>query len=156
MIDCQAVQAFCNSSNIDRAAGAIYIDRAAGSIYQLQVLAQSMHPPLAVLCLQVAWLNAEVIAAEMLALVQVASPHIKAQWAWASACNLIKMTSVRPEAFPVSSVPHNPVWLSRVLARLMHGKGALYGSTRGWRDTVVAGSRAPCIAYSTVLQEGTQ
>jgi hypothetical protein len=33
---------------------------------------------------------------------QVASPHIKAQWAWASACNLIKMTSVRPEAFPVS------------------------------------------------------
>ncbi|WIA18254.1 hypothetical protein OEZ85_009722 [Tetradesmus obliquus] len=51
---------------------------------------------------EVAWLNAEVIAAEMLALVQVASPHIKAQWAWASACNLIKMTSVRPEAFPVS------------------------------------------------------
>ncbi|KAF8061912.1 hypothetical protein HT031_004172 [Scenedesmus sp. PABB004] len=51
---------------------------------------------------EVAWLNAEVIAAEMLALVQVASPHVKAQWAWASACNLIKMTSVRPEAFPVS------------------------------------------------------
>eukprot|EP00878_Enallax_costatus_P015929 GHUV01016699.1.p1 GENE.GHUV01016699.1~~GHUV01016699.1.p1 ORF type:complete len:757 (+),score=260.66 GHUV01016699.1:586-2856(+) len=51
---------------------------------------------------EVAWINAEVIAAEMLALVQAASPHIKAQWAWASACNLIKMTSVRPEAFPVS------------------------------------------------------
>lgn len=33
---------------------------------------------------------------------QVAAPQIKAQWAWASACNLIKMTSVRPEAFPVS------------------------------------------------------
>lgn len=38
----------------------------------------------------------------LLLLLQVASPHIKAQWAWASACNLIKMTSVRPEAFPVS------------------------------------------------------
>lgn len=39
------------------------------------------------------------------AVMQVASPHIKAQWAWASACNLIKMTSVRPEAFPVSCMP---------------------------------------------------
>jgi hypothetical protein len=38
------------------------------------------------------------------AVAQVASPHIKAQWAWASACNLIKMTSVRPEAFPVSAL----------------------------------------------------
>ena len=58
-----------------------------------------------ILChpVQVAWLNAEVIAVEMLSLVQVAAPHIKAQWAWASACNLIKMTSVRPEAFPVSA-----------------------------------------------------
>jgi len=33
---------------------------------------------------------------------QAASPHIKAQWAWASVCNLIKMTSVKREAFPIS------------------------------------------------------
>lgn len=71
---------------------------------------------------EVAWVNAEVIAAEMLALVQNASPHIKAQWAWASACNLIKMTSVRPEAFPVSLealrwvVSHNLTPLNYVLA----------------------------------------
>eukprot|EP00775_Hariotina_reticulata_P002968 gene2968-3253_t len=71
---------------------------------------------------EVAWLNAEVIAVEMLALVQVAAPHIKAQWAWASACNLIKMTSVRPEAFPVSLealwllVAHSLTPLNYVLA----------------------------------------
>eukprot|EP00877_Chromochloris_zofingiensis_P013112 jgi/Chrzof1/8054/UNPLg00099.t1 len=50
----------------------------------------------------VAWMNAAIIAGEILSLVKVASPHIRQQWAWASVCNLIKMTSVRPEAFPIS------------------------------------------------------
>ena len=48
-----------------------------------------------------AWTNAELIAAEMLTLVKVGSPHIKTPWGWASACNLLKMTSFRPEAFPI-------------------------------------------------------
>lgn len=47
-------------------------------------------------------MNAAIIAGEILSLVKVASPHIRQQWAWASVCNLIKMTSVRPEAFPIS------------------------------------------------------
>jgi len=50
---------------------------------------------------EVAWTNAELIAAEMLTLVKVGSPHIKTPWGWASACNLLKMTSFRPEAFPI-------------------------------------------------------
>jgi hypothetical protein len=33
---------------------------------------------------------------------KAASPYIKAQWAWASVCNLTKMTSVKREAFPIS------------------------------------------------------
>ena len=49
-----------------------------------------------------AWDNAEAVASELLALVQAASPHIRAQWAWAGVCNLIKMTSVKREAFPIS------------------------------------------------------
>lgn len=51
---------------------------------------------------QVAWESAEDIASEVLALVCAAAPHIRAQWAWAGALNLLKMTSVKREAFPIS------------------------------------------------------
>lgn len=51
---------------------------------------------------QVAWESAEDIASEVLALVRAAAPHIRAQWAWAGALNLLKMTSVKREAFPIS------------------------------------------------------
>ncbi|KIY92709.1 hypothetical protein MNEG_15254 [Monoraphidium neglectum] len=45
---------------------------------------------------EVAWDNAEAIAAEMLALVQAASPHIKAQWAWASALSWVVREALTP------------------------------------------------------------
>lgn len=47
---------------------------------------------------------------------QAASPHIRAQWAWASVLNLTKMTSVKREAFPVSYEARRPCFLGlRVL-----------------------------------------
>lgn len=48
---------------------------------------------------EMAWQNAERIAAEMLALVKVAAPHIVQQWAWTSVCNVLKMTAIKPEAY---------------------------------------------------------
>ncbi len=44
---------------------------------------------------EMAWQNAEKIAAEMLALVKGCAPHIQHQWAWAGVCNLLKMTAIR-------------------------------------------------------------
>jgi hypothetical protein len=49
---------------------------------------------------EMAWQNAEKIAAEMLALVKGCALHIQHQWAWAGVCNLLKMTAIRWGAWP--------------------------------------------------------
>jgi hypothetical protein len=52
---------------------------------------------------EMAWQNAEKIAAEMLALVKGCAPHIQHQWAWAGVCNLLKMTAIRWVGLPVAA-----------------------------------------------------
>jgi hypothetical protein len=43
---------------------------------------------------------AEQIAGELLVLVKVGAPHVRTSWGWLSVCNLLKMTSIKPEALP--------------------------------------------------------
>jgi hypothetical protein len=51
---------------------------------------------------KVAWDNAEAIAAEVLALLQAAAPHVKQPWAWAGALRLVKLTAVKRGAYPAA------------------------------------------------------